>query len=203
MAVNHRILSPARLPVPPLSRSTHHTIAGGWRSDFCHRARDGRICGPCAVSRELHRSRAHGTIRAHASLSRSVRMARRHRRRRARVAPRGESGHHSMSDHGSAAPRRDPRRTDGRDLPGMRQPGARRLRVVRERFADGLRVSPVPSARLARGRLGGVRYEVCGPGTAARGVAVDRAARRHAVRAQAGRARVDARVVERGDFVRR
>jgi hypothetical protein len=106
----------------------------------------------------------YGTIRAryvcnerfpppHGPVSRLVPLAHRWRRPSARLASPGWPGQHSVSNHRSRAARRDNRRRRAGDLPIVRIARSRRVRVVCRRSADGVRLSAVPEANLARKRL--------------------------------------------------
>ena len=137
-------------------------------------------------------------------------LARRRRRPAARVAPRRRSVAHSVSDDRPAAARGDDRGRHRRDLSVVRRPAATaassRSKAICEwptpaRSAVSSSGSPARSPRrVPRLALRDIRDQVFGHRSAPRAVAVDRAPRGHADRAQARRARLGVAVVERGDL---
>ena len=214
----HRILSPARLPVPPLSRIRGRT-------------------SPCLASavREV-RPRKHSLARLRAvelavvrcarvhvrSLPRPVPAGSRNRRSAAYPPNGGRSPQHPMSDDWTTAPSRDAGSRRAGDLSVVRAARPRGIRFIRGRSPHGVRVPTVRRARVgcrrvtprrrAAGQNGRIRtlvLRVCPPavlqfhvrnqvlvdGTAAGCVAVDGASRRHAERLQPRRPRVAARFV--------
>ena len=83
----------------------------------------------------------------------TLRLADRRRRPSVRLAARQQSGHDSLSHDRPIAANRDARGERLGHLSRMRRAGVRRLRVVRRRSQDGLRLPGVPSTGLADRRL--------------------------------------------------
>jgi hypothetical protein len=91
--------------------------------------------------------------RSNRSVSWTVSGARRRRRSPARLAAPVDTGQHPLSDDRARAPRGDDRRGRGRDLSVVLVARPRRVRVVRRRPADGVRLPAVPSVGLAAERV--------------------------------------------------
>lgn len=142
--------------------------------------------------------------RSNRSVPRTVSLAP-GRRSPAPVATRQQSRHRALSGDGTTTEDLDARSHRRRDLPGVRESWPGRVCLLRRRSSDGLRVSPVPSTRLAGWRLThpatakhlglDIRDQILLHGSTASRIAVDGPPRGDSERSQAGCPRILVSVV--------